>query len=117
MRLTPPLLAAAYDLLRHTPPFEKWNLPEPDDVLFGVLRSTQFQADCRQMPAGTFRIRVSEPYHGRLSVVLATVGHEMIHLHLDQCGAKDSSEHGAAFRACAAEVVAHHRDFDIETFL
>jgi hypothetical protein len=42
MESAPELLAAAYELLGHTAPFDKWNLPEPDDIEFRVSkRSTR----------------------------------------------------------------------------
>lgn len=116
MKLTANMLAAAYDLLRHTPPFDKWNLPEPEDVHFAVIHGRKVSGDCLHQTDGSFRIRISETHHGRLSALLATMGHEMIHLHLDHSGAKDSSEHGIAFKHLAAQVVHHNRDFDVETF-
>lgn len=116
MKLTASILAAAYDLLRYTEPFVRWNLPEPEDVQFDVIKGRKLQGDCQKQGDGSFRIRISEAWHGRLSEMLGTMGHEMIHLHLDHSGAKDSSEHGIAFKHLAAQVVHHHRDFDAETF-
>lgn len=115
MRLTTVMLASAYDLLRATPPFDGWNLPEPEDITFNVLRTREIQGDC-SLVGECYRIRLSAPWHTRLSSLLETMGHEMVHLHLDHCGAKDSSEHGRGFKRVAAEVCAVHRDFDEGSF-
>lgn len=115
MRLTPDLLAAAYDLLRHTAPFDKWNLPESEDVTFSVLRTTTLFGDYNTTPQHT--IRLSERRHTRLTGVLATMAHEMLHLHLGEIGcAKDSARHGPAFRLLAGEVCAAHPEFDPSVF-
>lgn len=115
MRLTPDLLAAAYDLLRHSEPFVRWNLPEPEDVRFGVLRTTRVFGDYGKSDKHT--IRLSAPRHTRLTGILATMAHEMLHLRLAEAGcAKDSRRHGPAFRALASEVCAAHPDFDAASF-
>lgn len=115
MQLTPDLLAAAYDLLRHSAPFDKWNLPEPEDVRFVVLRTTKLFGDYRKDPGRI--IRLSSRRHTRLTGVLATMAHEMLHLHLGEIGcAKDSHRHGPAFRLLAGEVCASHPDFDASVF-
>lgn len=116
MRLTPDLLASAYDLLRHTKPFEGWNLPEAEDIRFEVLRTRKLWGDCALMGDGRNRIRLSSTRHTRLTTVLATMAHEMIHLHLDRCGAKDSSDHGVAFRQLRDKVCRVNPEFDPETF-
>lgn len=115
MKLTPDLLAAAYELLRQSAPFDRWNLPEPEDVRFAVLRTTKLFGDYSKDAQHT--IRLSARKHTRLTGVLATMAHEMLHLHLGEIGcAKDSHRHGPAFRALAAEVCAAHPDFDASVF-
>lgn len=115
MRLTPDLLAAAYDLLRHTAPFDKWNLPEAEDVRFVVFRSKRWFGDYSYGAQHTMRL--SEGKHTRLSGVLATMAHEMLHLHLGEIGChKDSHRHGPAFRRLADEVCAAHPEFDPSVF-
>lgn len=115
MKLTPDLLAAAYELLRQTAPFDKWNLPEPEDVMFSVLRTATLFGDYNTKPQHT--IRLSSQRHTRLTGVLATMAHEILHLHLGKMGChKDSERHGPAFRLLAGEVCANHPEFDPAVF-
>lgn len=116
MRLTPGLMAAAYSLLRETEPFRRWNLPDAEDVTFGVMRATDRMGD--HVKRGyTHRIRLSTKFHVRVSAMLATMAHEMIHLHMQEAGAKrDSARHGPAFRRVAKTVLRHHPEFDPGVF-
>lgn len=123
MHLTPELLSAAYDFLRHTKPFDGWNLPEPEDVQFAVLKRKTGYGDAGMTPKG-WVIRLSDPLHERTTGLLSTMAHEMIHVHLDEsaCTSRhktlrtDSRTHGPAFRAFAKQVLEHHLDFDPVTF-
>jgi hypothetical protein len=112
LRLTPDMLAAAYDFLRTTEPFKKWRLPESDEIGFCVVRDTQMFADYgreNDVPV----IRVSEAKNGHTETLLATLSHEMLHLRLDLIG--DRSNHGVRFRRMAAQVCRAH-GFDLKTF-
>lgn len=114
MKLTPDLLAAAYELLRQTAPFDKWNLPDSEDVTFSVLRTAKLFGDYTTPP---HTIRLSTRRHTRLTGVLATMAHEMLHLHLGEMGChKDSVRHGPAFRLLAGEVCVQHPEFDPAIF-
>ena len=93
LRLTPDMLAAAYDFLRATPPFKSWKLPEAEEVGFHVVRDTKIFADFGMDEAGIPLIRVSEARNGHAVTLLATMGHEMIHLHQVRLG--DSGNHNA----------------------
>lgn len=116
MRLTPDLLRASYALLAETAPFDKWALPDVDDVEFSTLKTSRLFGDIHRR-AGRYSIRLSEARHTRLTGVLATMAHEMTHLHLDETGCeKDSTRHGPAFRAYAVQVCAAHPEFDPTTF-
>jgi len=123
MHLTPDMLSAGYDFLRHTKPFDGWNLPEPEDMRFDVLKGASRFGDCCERK-GQFIIRVSEALHQRYTGVLATLAHEMIHLHMDNlaCASKyrrlrtDNSTHGPGFRALAIEVCDAFPEFDPVTF-
>lgn len=122
MKLTPEFLASGYDFLRHAKPFSGWNLPEPEDIRFGVLRTSYF-GDCGRDDKGPY-IRVSERMHDRCVTVMMTLAHEMIHLHMHSvaCGARhkrlrtDSANHGPAFRGFAKQVCAAFPEFDPVTF-
>lgn len=123
VRLTPECLAAAYDFLRTASPFDKWNLPEAEDVHFAVLRGATRFGDCGEH-LGKPCIRVSEGLHGRYTSVLVTMAHEMIHVHMDAvtCVSKhahlrtDNRTHGPAFRAFAAQVCKNFPEFDPVVF-
>jgi hypothetical protein len=112
LRLTPDVLAAAYDFLRSTPPFKGWRLPESDDVGFHVVRDPNMYADFG-MEGGCPVIRVSEAKNGHVATLLATMGHEMCHLRQELIG--DRGHHTAAFKRMAAAVCRAH-GFDPKTF-
>jgi hypothetical protein len=112
LRLTPDMLAAAYDFLCTTDPFWRWRLPESDELGFYVVRDATLSADfgmCEGMP----RIRVSEVHNGHTGTLLATLGHEMIHLRQHLTG--DREHHGPRFKRMAARVCAVH-GFDPKIF-
>ena len=123
MRLTTDMLAAAYDLLRATPPFDGWNLPDSDEVRFKVLRTSANFGDCSQDDKG-WVIRLSDKLHPRLTGAITTMAHEMIHIHLDETACQsrharlrsDSATHGPGFRACAVKVLKQFPEFDPATF-
>lgn len=112
LRLTPDMLASAYDFLRTTAPFRGWKLPESDDVSFHVVRDPKMFADFG-MENGQPVIRVSEAKNGHVTTLLATMAHEIVHLRQHMIGAKDA--HGASFRRMAAAVCRSH-GFDIRAF-
>jgi hypothetical protein len=112
LRLTPDMLAVAYDFLRTTEPFRRWRLPESDELGFHVVRDTALSADFgvrEDMPY----IRVSEANNGHTVTLLATLAHEMIHLRQHLTG--DREYHGPRFRRMAARVCAVH-GFDPKIF-
>lgn len=110
LRLTPDILRAAYDYLRETRPFCNWNLPEGEDVKFKVVRNRLYgySVDFKQeIAVSTYRV-------GRTDILMETLAHEMIHLHLDRFGVK--SQHGKAFHKAAAQVCREH-GFDPKRFI
>lgn len=113
--LTPEVLAASYDLLRETPPFLSWNLPPSEDVDFKVTRSKRVWGYYDLLVNNGHRIGISAQMHGQLPLLLATMAHEMIHMHMKRCGMKGAFGHGKEFQAHAAEVCAVH-GFDPRAF-
>jgi hypothetical protein len=101
--LTPEMLAAAYDLLELTPPFNAWNLPPSESLRFEVFQSKEVAGDYTDKC-----IRVSSHHIGTVRSLVMLVAHEMVHLHLDLLGVKDWRRHGRAFKKLAAEVCKHH---------
>lgn len=112
LRLTPDLLAAAYDFLSETEPFIKWGLPSSDDVTFKVVRTTHWHGACDH-DAGKFMLRVSQGTNGHTMTLLGTLAHEMIHIR--QFLLKDSGNHNTLFDRLAKQVCKHH-GFDIRAF-
>jgi predicted SprT family Zn-dependent metalloprotease len=113
MRLTPVILEAAYEFLRRTPPFSGWKLPEPDDVEFHIARRIPPNhlhfADFWLSAGGAPCIRFSERRHKHTATVLATMGHEMIHLYQHVAGRETkNTEHNREFHRLAKRVCDLH---------
>lgn len=105
LHLTPAMLESTYELLRVTPPFRGWKLPEADDVAFSVTRARDRFADyefCR-----THHIRVSQYKQRQLGTLLATMAHEMCHMRQKLTRCRDQ-DHGTAFHALADQVCKYH---------
>lgn len=102
---TPYIVSLHYEALAHTPPFDKWNLPAAEDITFKVFRKENlygyYTRNKRSFTGLTIGIG---PKVGHLSTLHGTLGHEMIHMHLDRLGWANGSEHNTAFRILAAKV-------------
>ncbi len=108
--LTPETLAAAYDYLRTTAPFDAWSLPEGEDVKFVVSRS-RVRFGSYQWDGRRHVITMSANAIAYSITLLGTMAHEMIHLHLEELGMDrhgDTNTHSGAFRRLAAEVCRTH---------
>ena len=115
LRLTPPILQAAYDFLRSTPPFNRWKLPESDDIEFRVAHSKTWCGLFDSGKDGGPRISISSRLVGDTDHLIEVMAHEMVHVHQDHRGQQDSGEHGAGFHRLAALVCRHH-GFDRKRF-
>lgn len=116
LTLTPATLAAAYDYLATTAPFNKWNLPDSEDVTFRVVRSrVHLGWYDRPKPKRRHTIFVSAGCIARTDSLLRLMAHEMIHLHEANAKACGRGEHSAAFHAWAAQVCKVH-GFDLKLF-
>lgn len=105
LRLTPDVLAAAYDFLRTTDPFRRMKLPEADDIGFHVVSDQDIFADF-VVENGVPIIRVSAANNGHTVTLLAAIAHEMKHLHQHMTG--DRETHGHRFKRFAARCCAIH---------
>lgn len=123
LHLTPAMLEAAYELLRATPPFNKWRLPEADDVEFHVTIIKNAMADyhyshCLGDPQ-IHKIRVHAKRHPTLRELLESMAHEMVHIYqrgtVDHVVKRRSAVHGPKFKRLAAQVCRYH-GFDAATF-
>jgi hypothetical protein len=117
LTLSPEMLAAAYDFLRTTEPFLKWNLPESEEVKFKVSKSRKWFARYR-WDGRRHTIEASSASIAYSDTLLAKMSHELIHLHLeeldmDRRGTPDT--HSGAFRNLADEVCKFH-GFDPKAF-
>ena len=117
--MTPEILEAAYEYLRLTPPFRGWNLPHADQVMFRVLgakdRFGHFRGRHRRADLhGASEIAISASLVRSTGVLLATMAHEMIHLHQDENGTA-RGHHNPKFHALARKVCRAH-GFDVESF-
>jgi hypothetical protein len=105
LRLTPAIVGLHYEALIHTPPFDKWNLPPAEDITFKVFRKPlHYGYYTRDKRSFTGLVIGIGPKVGHLSTLHGTLGHEIIHLHLDRLGWGGGVEHNSAFRKLAAQV-------------
>jgi hypothetical protein len=117
MHLTPDLLRSVYAMLTELEPFHSWSLPDAEDIRFRVLKTRRMYGDCFREKGGRWNIRLTVPRHPRLAGVIATMAHEMIHVHLREVAChRDSHHHGPAFQAYARQVCEAFPEFDPITF-
>lgn len=109
--LTPERLQLAYEYLSACPPFDKWNMPDGDDIDFKVGRS-RGEFGCYQQKA-KHTVIISSHLIGRTAALLETMAHEMIHIHQDRTGMPLT--HDLAFKRMAARVCTVH-GFDPKPF-
>jgi hypothetical protein len=108
LHLTPEMLEASYELLRTTPPFRRWKLPEADDVIFRVIRSEEVRGTF-ELVKGRMVISISAKCVGNLHSLNATMAHEMVHLYEDTVhNARNDVMHSATFKRLAKQVCRHH---------
>lgn len=115
--LTPATLEAAYEYLRTTPPFSAWSLPEGDEIKFTVSRSRKWFARYGRVN-GKHAIEVSANSVGHGTTLMTSLGHEMVHLHLEELGMDrrgTTNTHSGAFRRLAEEVCKMH-GWDLKAF-
>jgi len=107
LHITPAMLEAAYELLRQTPPFRRWRLPDPDDVTFwAVPLPNDDQGELFKAKDGKFRVTVSPARHKTLASMQMTLAHEMAHMRQDQLKRRD--HHGASFQRIADQICKYH---------
>lgn len=112
--LTPDILRAAYDYLNECSPFQKWNLPPGEDVIFRVARSPNMLG-WYHLEDGKHAITISTACIGATDSLMRVMGHEMIHLHEQNAKACGRGQHSAAFNRWAAQVCRIH-GFDPKLF-
>lgn len=117
LNITPEVVRQTYSLLNSTLPFRKWNLPEPDDVIFFVSKDRTLSGwYCinRRGKRPKHELAVSIARVGTLYTLCEVVAHEMVHLH-QSINKMDRHRHGVCFRKLADEVCAS-LGFDVKAF-
>lgn len=111
LRITPDIIEGAYEFLRLTPPFKKWNLPHADDVEFVVARHHRYLGYHRgvQYKRHSHEIGISEVCVGHTNTLLRVMAHEMIHQHQQRTRSDTpNTAHNADFKRLARLVCRHH---------
>lgn len=110
--ITAEMVEHIYSYLSCCPPFDEFSMPHVEDVKFKILKSRKVFAQYR-FEGGKHYIDVSSKLVGSHMMLLSSVAHEMLHMHLNEVGACD--EHGPNFQAFA-DVVCEVHGFDRLTF-
>lgn len=106
-------LAAAYDYLSELPPFNGWALPPSDEITFSVYKRSDRFAHYRRKDDRHY-IAVSNKLVGTHQMLLSTLSHEIIHLHLTEMETR-GDPHGPKFTSLAEDVCLLH-GFDFLNF-
>lgn len=105
---TPATMAAVYDFLVETPPFNRWSLPDSEEIVFLVTRSRK-TTGYYSLHNGRHYIGASRYLIGHTNTLVELVGHEMVHLHQKvACMESKGVEHNAAFFKLSAQVCKVH---------
>ena len=107
MKLTPEILAAAYDYNKTWEPFNKWNFPDAEEVEFRVIKSTTVHG-WYAMRDGKHIIAISARTVGFPTTLIRVMAHEMIHLHQQEAGMANAAQHNRAFQKLAERVAKIH---------
>jgi hypothetical protein len=108
--LTAEMLEACYEFLKTTPPFDKLNLPDGEDVKFRVGKTRVKFAQYRWI-GKQHEITMSGAAIGYTVTLMNAMTHEMIHMHLEQAGIESRGNHmihNPAFRKLAAVCCKFH---------
>jgi hypothetical protein len=107
LHLTPAILAAGYDYLRATPPFNRWKLPPSEEISWHVInKAPHVDGFCTSFKNGTFRIEVNARKVKVTDTLLPALAHEACHVRLFSLGVK--AHHGYAFKKLAKSVCRQH---------
>lgn len=113
LNITPETLQGAYDFLRSTEPFCRWNLPDGEDVKFKVVKTHKNHAWYRCVNYKHV-MAVSSNTVGHTLTLLESMAHEMIHMY-EVHALKRQPTHGKVFQKWKAEVCKFH-GFDPKRF-
>jgi hypothetical protein len=102
MKFTSEILEKAYVFLCSMPPFDRWKLPDSNQIEFTASQTRYHQGEysryIRGPKKGTHTIAISRYRIRHLTTLLKIMGHEMIHLKLAIDGTETpGTEHNAEF--------------------
>lgn len=113
--ITLELVESVYNMLRETPPFKRWKLPDVDSVHITINASIDKAGEYRLESDDTHHILISSRHHETLNSLIVTTAHEMCHLYEVLKGARHDVKHSSIFRRAADSICKHHK-FDRLTF-
>lgn len=118
LHLTPDMLAAAYDLLRTTPPFRRWKLPAAEDVVFQVNYADYQGAHQQQLTGDRHHILTLSTHHiGTMNKMLFVLAHEVAHMRQRIQGTASAKvQHNADFWRLSRIICVHHC-WDVKDFV
>jgi len=101
-------LALAYDFLCECPPFDNWNMPHSEDVIFRLNRATDTRGWYNTIN-GKHVISISTRCVGWTKTLFEVMAHEMSHLHQAAVGMETPhAEHNKAWHKLADEICKVH---------
>lgn len=104
--ITPEMCRLAYEYLRGTLPFRRWQLPPESKVIFEVVGTRAYMGACY---TGKPHIRISQTRVTTTQCLIETMAHEMIHMRQHFKGQNsDSLSHGPKWRKMADQVCRKH---------
>ena len=106
LTLSPEILRHAYEFLAVTQPFAKWNMPDSEDLVFRVVHDPLVRGWCQMGDKPT--LAISSRCISHTISLIATMAHEMIHLHQGVTNMETKAQHNAAFNKLAKRVCAIH---------
>ena len=109
LKLTPQNIEDAYNYLKNTAPFNKWGLPDADDLEFRVVYAPKSFghleiSNSKKLPI----IAVSAAHVKDTLNLLGTIAHETVHLKRFMDDGKRGMNHGPKFKALAKVVCRVH---------
>ncbi len=106
--LTPDLLRSTYNMLCEVAPFDKWNLPDGEDINFKVTRDKKYMG-WWLYKEGKRTIGISKINVTRLDTMIQVMMHEMVHVHEENVHvSRKDVMHSEAWKRWADEVCQIH---------
>lgn len=108
LHITPGILVKIYELLKLTPPFNRWDLPHSDDIEFHATTISENAQGEYFFKNGRHVLRVNPQRHKTLFSAIFTLAHEVCHLREYVLGHRKTGRHGWMFNKLANSVCQRH---------